>query len=182
MENKELISVIVPVYKVEQYLEKCVNTIINQIYDNLEIILVDDGSPDECPKLCDSLAKTDKRIKVIHKTNGGLSDARNVGFEASKGKFVTFIDSDDYINTHFVETLYKNIIDTNADLSIVGYKEVIESQEVDTNKTESSEVLCFDAKNKFEQLFKEHRLNFVIAWGKLYKREIFDFLGIFLTL
>lgn len=174
MKDKELISVIVPVYKVEQYLEKCVETIINQTYDNLEIILVDDGSPDDCPKLCDELAKKDKRIKVIHKQNGGLSDARNVGFEASKGKFVTFVDSDDYLNIHFIAELYKNITDKNADLSIVGYKEVVENEEVDTTTAETSGVLCFDNKNKFEQLFAKHRLNFVIAWGKLYKRELFD--------
>ena len=91
------ISVIVPVYKVEQYLRKCVDSIIKQTYSNLEIILIDDGSPDNCPIICDEYAMKDNRVVVIHKKNGGLSDARNVGIAKSTGKYITFVDSDDYI-------------------------------------------------------------------------------------
>ena len=91
------ISVIVPVYKVESYLERCLISIVNQSYSNLEILLVDDGSPDSCPRMCDELAGMDGRIKVIHKANGGLSDARNVGIEAAAGEYIMFVDSDDYI-------------------------------------------------------------------------------------
>ena len=92
-----VISVIVPIYNVEDYLDRCVDSIINQTYSNLEIILVDDGSPDNCPKMCDDYAKKDSRIKVVHKENGGLSDARNAGMKVATGEYISFIDSDDWI-------------------------------------------------------------------------------------
>ena len=94
-----MISIIVPVYKVEKYLRKCVESIQAQTYCDLEIILVDDGSPDKCPQICDDLARTDRRIKVIHKENGGLSSARNVGLDKATGEYITFVDSDDTINS-----------------------------------------------------------------------------------
>ena len=97
---KPLISIIVPVYNVEQYIQRCLNSIINQTYKNLEIILVDDGSPDQCPQICDDYAAKDSRIMVIHKKNGGLSDARNAGLLTSAGEYVAFIDSDDFIMIH----------------------------------------------------------------------------------
>lgn len=102
----DLISVIVPVYKVESYLDRCVQSIVNQTYTNLEIILVDDGSPDNCPAKCDAWAKTDSRIKVIHKENGGGGDARNVGLDAATGSFIGMVDSDDYISPYMYEHLY----------------------------------------------------------------------------
>ena len=95
--SEELISVIVPVYKVEKYLDRCVESIVGQTYENLEIILVDDGSPDSCGDMCDAWAQRDSRVKVVHKKNGGLSDARNAGVEASTGAWIGFSDSDDYI-------------------------------------------------------------------------------------
>lgn len=104
-----LISIIVPVYKVEQYLDECVQSIRSQTYTNLEIILVDDGSPDRCPKMCDDYAKQDSRIKVIHKNNGGLSSARNAGLEIMTGDYFGFVDSDDYIDKKMCEILYNNI-------------------------------------------------------------------------
>lgn len=94
---KEYVSIVVPVYKVEQYLDRCVNSIICQTYKKLEIILVDDGSPDECPKMCEKWAKKDSRVKVIHKKNGGLSDARNKGIDIATGEYLLFVDSDDYL-------------------------------------------------------------------------------------
>ena len=104
MENYK-ISVIVPVYKVESYLEQCISSIIKQTYKNLEIILVNDGSPDNCGKLCDIYAKKDSRIKVIHKKNGGLSDARNVALDIATGDYIGFVDSDDWININMYEVL-----------------------------------------------------------------------------
>ena len=101
-----LISIIVPVYKVEPYLHKCVDSILSQTYTHLEIFLVDDGSPDNCGKICDDFARKDKRIKVIHKKNGGLSDARNVAIDVAKGEYITFVDSDDFVTSDYVETLY----------------------------------------------------------------------------
>ncbi len=103
MNEKRLITVIVPVYKVEEYLDRCINSIVEQTYDNLEIILVDDGSPDHCPELCDEWARKDKRIKVIHRPNGGLSAARNDGIRASNGEYLLFVDSDDYLENNACE-------------------------------------------------------------------------------
>ena len=101
-----MISVIVPIYKVEKYLMRCIKSIQNQTYTNLEIILVDDGSPDCCGEICEEFAKQDKRIRVIHKENGGLSDARNYGVERSHGQYITFIDSDDYVANNYIEYLH----------------------------------------------------------------------------
>ena len=106
---KPLISIIIPVYNVEQYLHRCVDSVLNQTYKNLEIILVNDGSPDNCPFICDEYAKKDKRIIVVHKENGGLSSARNAGLEIVQGEYISFIDSDDWIHENYNEILYKNL-------------------------------------------------------------------------
>ena len=100
-----LVSVVVPVYKVEKYINKCIDSIINQTYKNLEIILVDDGSPDRCPQICDEYAKKDNRIKVIHKKNSGLGAARNTGIDAAKGEYIGFVDSDDWIMPNMYEEM-----------------------------------------------------------------------------
>lgn len=114
-----LISVIVPVYNVEQYVKDCVQSIINQTYANLEVILVDDGSTDGSGAICDELGKTDARIKVIHKKNGGLSDARNIGIEYASGDFLSFVDSDDYLSTECIDTLYELLLKHIADISVM---------------------------------------------------------------
>ena len=118
-EKKILISVIVPVYKVEQYLSKCIDSIIHQTYQHLEIILVDDGSPDRCGEICDEYAAKDSRIKVIHKENAGVNEARITGFKGSKGEYITFVDADDYISPLYVERLYNPILEENIDMSCV---------------------------------------------------------------
>ena len=120
----DLVSIVVPVYKTEKYIERCVWSIRNQSYSNLEIILVDDGSPDSCGELCDSFAQEDKRIQVIHKKNGGLSSARNAGIDISRGDFICFIDSDDYISASYVETLLTLIKTTGSDFAKIDYVEV----------------------------------------------------------
>jgi glycosyltransferase involved in cell wall biosynthesis len=112
-----MISVIIPVYKVEAYLRECAESVINQTYKNLEIILVDDGSPDGCPQMCDDFARSDGRVRVIHKTNGGLFSARNAGLDAATGDFVTFLDADDYLSPGFCESLMKLASETNADVA-----------------------------------------------------------------
>lgn len=124
-----LISVIVPVYKVEQYLDECVQSIINQTYKNLEIILVDDGSPDRCPEMCDEYARQDSRIKVIHKPNGGLSSARNVGIDIARGEYIGFVDSDDYIAHDMYEKLYKAFEGTEKIFAVkCNYKRLAEGK------------------------------------------------------
>ena len=116
MENLPLISIIVPVYKVEAYLDQCIRSISGQTYQNLEIILVEDGSPDKCGQICDQWAKKDSRIRVIHKENGGAGLARNVGMESAKGDLIGFIDSDDYIEPHMYEHL-QSLMGDDVDLA-----------------------------------------------------------------
>lgn len=118
---KDLISIVVPIYNVEQYLEKCINSIINQTYKNLEIILINDGSTDSSSTIIDKYKLIDSRIKVIHKENGGLSDARNRGIEIAAGKYITFIDSDDYVELDYVEYLYNLIIRYSTNISFCKY-------------------------------------------------------------
>ena len=125
----DLISVIVPVYNVEQYLEKCVDSIKNQSYPHLEILLIDDGATDSSGQLCDTLAETDSRIKVFHKANGGLSDARNYGLQHASGAFILFLDSDDYIHPHMIESLYEQMIKEDADVSVCNVMNVYETGE-----------------------------------------------------
>ena len=102
-----LVSIVVPVYKIENVLHYCIDSILNQIYEDFELILVDDGSPDNSGKICDEYAKKENRIKVIHKENGGVSSARNCGIDAAKGKYICFVDSDDYVNKNYLEILIK---------------------------------------------------------------------------
>lgn len=132
MPNGPKITVIVPVYNVETYLDKCINSIVEQTYKNLEILLVDDGSQDRSPQICDKWAQEDKRIKVIHKKNGGVSSARNAGLDNSRGEYIAFVDADDYIDRNMYEILYNEIMDHHADAASCGmvreskngYKEV----------------------------------------------------------
>lgn len=119
--TEPLISVIVPVYNVEKYLDKCIESIVNQTYTNLEIILVDDGSPDNCPVICDKWAVRDSRIKVIHKDNGGVSSARNAGLDVFSGEYVAFVDSDDYIEAEFIKSLFEHLSITKSDAVISSF-------------------------------------------------------------
>lgn len=118
-----MISVIVPVYKVEKYLDQCVASIVSQSFSDLEIILVDDGSPDNCPAMCDAWAKRDSRIRVIHKENGGLSDARNAGMAAAKGSFIGFVDSDDIIPPEMYQVLFSLLKQDDSDIAACGIKQ-----------------------------------------------------------
>ena len=127
---QDLISVIVPVYKVEKYLKRCVDSILAQTYPCLEVILVDDGSPDGCPAICDEYAREDRRVRVIHKENGGLSDARNAGIDAAKGKFLGFVDSDDYVHPRFYELLLQALKEEGADIAGCDVKKVCETEKI----------------------------------------------------
>ena len=166
----EKISVIVPVYNVEQYLERCVDSIISQTYTNLEIILVNDGSTDNSGKLCDELAKKDERIRVIHKENGGLSDARNRGIDEAESDLVGFIDSDDYIDSDMYEVLLKNLNNTDADLSMCALYDVY-------NNTPEAQVTNKETwKLSSEQAIKmvmEAKILSVTAVNKLYRKSLF---------
>lgn len=125
-----LVSVVIPIYNVEKYIKKCVDTIVNQTYKNLEIILVDDGSPDNSGYIADSYASSDHRIKVVHKKNGGLSDARNTGMEISNGDYICFVDSDDYIELDMIEKVLEKALTTDSDVILFGlYNEVLDEHE-----------------------------------------------------
>lgn len=165
-----LISVIVPVYKVEEYLDRCIESIINQTYENLEVILVDDGSPDNCPKMCDEWAKKDKRIKVIHKKNGGLSDARNRGIEKANGKYISFVDSDDYINSDYISELYNAITTNDCDISISGIVVKYTNGTIINRYTNIKEEL--NSKETLKKMLYDDGID-VSAYAKLYKRELF---------
>ena len=125
-----MISVIVPVYNVEKYLDRCVKSILSQSFSDFELLLVDDGSPDRCGEMCDEYAKGDSRIKAFHKRNGGLSDARNFGIEKALGEYLMFVDSDDYIHEQMLETLHRLITENDADLAVCSAMDVFEGKEV----------------------------------------------------
>lgn len=169
--DKKTISIIVPIYKVESYIEKCIDSILNQTFTDFELILVDDGSPDRCPQICDEYAKKDGRIKVLHKENGGLSDARNAGIEIATGKYIAFVDSDDYVAPDMYEKLYKLIESNDCDMAICRAVIVKEQEEPVYEDAESVQVMDGDTAN-YQMIYK--RLFGVNAWNKLYKRELFN--------
>lgn len=167
---KDLISVIVPVYNVEKYLNRCIESIVQQTYKNLEIILVDDGSPDNCPQICDEWAQKDPRIKVIHKKNGGLSDARNVGFQSACGKYICFVDSDDWIEVDFCEVLLSAIVEYDCDIAACGYRK---TDVVKATRTDDGDmtVEILDSMQALQELIHERKIQQVV-WNKMYKRAI----------
>ena len=169
---KELISIVIPIYKVESYLKRCIYSVMIQTYHNLEIILVDDGSPDQCGDICEDFAKKDSRIKVYHKTNGGLSDARNYGVERSHGKYITFIDADDYIAQDYIEYLFNLLIRYDADISCCCGIKTIENTVTYTINTAIPKEQILTGKEACRELLGGLYYVLVTAWGKLYKSEI----------
>lgn len=172
MDNKELISIIIPVYNVEKYLERCVGSVLNQTYKNLEIILVDDGSPDNSGRLCDELAKIDSRIVVYHKENGGLSDARNYGVARAKGNYIGFVDSDDYVHENMYNHLYEIIKMENADVAECGVTRVYGNTERPHYNGEDY-YLVLNEKTYLEEYLKIKKV-YGSVWCKLIKRELAD--------
>jgi glycosyltransferase involved in cell wall biosynthesis len=169
---KDLISVIIPIYKVEEYLLKCVESIIHQTYRNLEIILVDDGSPDRCGEMCDEYATKDSRIKVIHKQNGGLSDARNVAIDVAKGEYITFVDSDDYVSVDYISTLYGLIDKYRVQLSVACFTPFYDG-EIPEPINNHYEENCYSANDAVEQMFYQEKFD-TCAWAKMYHRTLFQ--------
>ena len=168
----ELVSIIVPIYKVEPYLEACIASIVNQTYRNLEIILVDDGSPDKCPEICDVWAQKDSRIRVIHKENGGLSDARNAGFEVSSGAYISYVDSDDILAPEYVEFLYEAIRVTGADVSQCAFRQFSgEPGEIRRQDSMSSPVIQTPEQAMYNFSHCVKPVNHQV-WDKLYRREL----------
>lgn len=167
---EDLISIIVAVYNAKWYLEKCVNSLINQTYRNLEIILVDDVSTDNSGEICDDFQKKDERIKVIHKENGGHADARNAGIKASKGNYIFFVDNDDYIDSDLIECLYKRAKQCNAEIVACGYiKETYYSNKIEYAK----ENYIADSEEMIRRMLQYDDVSLAL-WDKLYKRELFE--------
>lgn len=171
MEDEEIVSIIIPVYKVEKYLDRCVESIANQTYKNLEIILVDDGSPDECPRMCDEWARKDNRIKVIHKENGGLSDARNAGIDVFTGDYILFIDSDDYIDSTMVEKMLGKIKHDNTDMCVCAFETFKDGEDPKRSYKKQAEIITAD-EALFRLTQREYNVYFVIACCKLIKRDV----------
>ena len=168
---QDLITIIVPVYKVEQYLHKCVDSILAQTYTNIEVILVDDGSPDNCGKICDKYAEKDKRVKVIHKANGGLAEARNVGLDIAHGEYLGFIDSDDWIELDMYEELYTALTGSNADLSMCGLNLIYKKNIVQIGIYDKPQII------ENEELMRRYFTESAIlssACNKLYRKKLFD--------
>lgn len=167
-----VISVIVPIYKVEKYLRHCVESIRQQTYKDLEIILVDDGSPDKCPQICDEFASIDNRIKVIHKENGGASSARNAGLDAATGDYIAFVDGDDFIREKMYEVLLNKICESDADMVICSYDKVDE----DGSRVPNQSPLRDELLESYELLQKIPNAKgwyYITLWNRLHKKEIF---------
>ena len=177
-----MISVIVPIYKVEKYLPRCVDSIINQTFADIEIILVNDGSPDRCGQICDNYALHENRIKVIHKENGGLSEARNVGIKLAKGEYITFVDSDDYIASNMLEHLMSRLKQYNADIVQCGFLKVYEDEAKSIKNTGSEEECGTDIVltgiEALEDYFATESYVAEMACAKLYKISLFKETGI----
>ena len=173
MMEKPLISVIVPCYNVEQYLRQCIKSITQQTYSNLEILLVDDGSPDRSGEICDEYAKSDKRIRVIHKQNGGLSDARNAAIDVCNGEYLTFVDSDDSVSLDHVETLYGLVEKYGCLLSVSQWQTFQEGTKLKINQKKIKEICYNTPKEAVTAMYYQEEFDNAV-WGKMYHRSLFD--------
>ena len=165
--NDPLVSIVVPVYKVEKYIRECIDSILKQTYQNYELILVDDGSPDRCGEICEDYKKKNEKIQVIHKQNGGLSDARNAGTKIAKGEYITYIDSDDYVSENYLEKLVSAAVKYDADFVPGNYtREAF-------NSTVGNEEHVFASDQAFRKLLTWDTV-MVYAWAKLYRLSMFQ--------
>lgn len=167
MKKQPYVSIIVPVYHVEKYLDDCVESILQQTYSNFELILVDDGSDDNCPQKCDAWGEKDTRIKVIHKSNGGLSDARNAGIEIARGEYIAFVDADDFVHGHYIEELLNIIEEKNCDIAICNFQKFMDGSPVE-NKELKRTFRCLQP----AECYRSTDAFYDVAWNKLYKRSV----------
>lgn len=167
------ISVIVPVYRVEKYLPACIDSILNQTFTDFELILVDDGSPDRCPEICDETAKRDARVRVIHQANQGLSAARNAGIEAARGAWLSFVDSDDFLAPDFLETLHDAAVRAGADCALCGVQLTDEAGEKIGQPLSVADGVR-TGRSILETLCRAPAMLYLIVWNKLYRRDVFQ--------
>jgi glycosyltransferase involved in cell wall biosynthesis len=170
--KNELISIIVPVYQVKEYVEECINSILNQTYSDIEILLIDDGSTDGSGEICDKYAEKDRRVKVIHQENKGQSVARNTGLRHSKGMYISFVDSDDKVKPQYIEKLYNLIKEYNAEIAVCDY---IKYNPCDQNEhnTDIGKTYCITSEKMLKQWHGKRKRLETVVWNKLYRREIF---------
>lgn len=172
MKKDVLISIIVPVYNAGSSLDKCVNSILNQTYNELELILVNDGSTDNSKKICEEYVKKDKRVKLINKENGGPGSAKNAGIENAKGKYIGFVDSDDYIENDMYEILYNLCVENNADISMIAFNKVINGKIIKL-KNFAGETIIYDKLQAMKKLLLDNEIK-NYSWNKLFKKELFN--------
>ena len=166
-----LISVVIPVYNVEDYVRKCIVSVINQTYSNLEILVIDDGSTDHSGQICDELAATDSRICVFHTSNGGLSAARNVGIDHATGFFIAFVDSDDWIEPDMYQFLYQQIIEYDADISVCSHY-IDKGNDIRCKRKVNYPIVC--NRDEAMNMLMTDKILHNYAWDKLYKRSLFE--------
>ncbi|HFI0378844.1 TPA: glycosyltransferase family 2 protein [Streptococcus suis] len=171
---KDLVSIIVPIYNVEKFLPRCIESICNQTYENIEILLINDGSTDGSEQICMDFMKRDSRIRYFLKENGGLSDARNYGIERACGKYLAFIDSDDFVESDFILRLYDALVQQNASVAIAGFSKVDENGTILKKELLENEELVLTGREVCKKLHSEKGQVFVVAWNKLYKKELFS--------
>lgn len=171
-----MISIIVPVYKIEKYIRSCMDSLLAQTFKDIEIIAVDDGSPDISGEICEQYAAADSRVRVIHKQNGGLSSARNAGIEAAKGKYIMTVDGDDYIHPDMCSKLYNAIESSGCDMAVCSINNIAEDgqiiKELNDENPIKDEILT--KTDFYEALLKRGNWYYVVAWNKLYKKDLFD--------
>lgn len=177
MENAEKmpeLSIIVPIYKVEKYLEECIQSILGQTFTDFELILVDDGSPDACPQMCDAIAEQDSRVRVLHQKNGGLSAARNTGIEAARGNWLGFVDSDDFVAPDFYEKLYNAAVNADADCAVCSVQLTHEDgSRMDTPPQWKVYGGGYTGEEILKTITWQNNAPYLVAWNKLYRREVF---------
>lgn len=167
-----LISIIIPIYKVEPYLRRCLDSIVKQTYTNLEIILIDDGSPDGCPKICDEYASKDCRIVVIHKKNGGQSEARNQGLDICKGDYISFVDSDDWVEPTYIEDLLNLAIKDDADIVVCELQKVYPHSKTQLSQEPTHQL--YTPVEAIKRLFLQKEISFIAPYCKIYKHSLFN--------
>lgn len=173
--DEKLITVIIPVYNVERFLSRCIDSVLSQSYKNLEILLIDDGSTDGSSEICDHYAERDYRIKVIHQKNQGIAAVRNVGVLKATGEYLFWLDSDDYVSEEIIYKLYNNLEKHHAEMSICNFAKGMESEYTFQSK-KNAECIEFDAKYGQEMIYKDDHYAFIMAasWAKLIKKELYD--------
>ena len=172
--EQEKVSVIMAVYKAEKYLDKAVKSVLAQTYTNFELILVDDGSPDNCPAMCDDYAKQDDRVKVVHKQNGGVSSAWNAGLDNSTGDYICFVDSDDWVEKEYIQKLYEALKKYDCDISMCSGTRLFEDGSASTVDKTANYVNKFYKVDEVLTLFFGEKHVMFINWGNLYKKDIFN--------